>query len=226
VFIVVCQRKRVPGRRSQPERAQIAAAAAIALTIALAACGEKSEPDLSDLPPPPTQTTITPSTTTSGEQTTSTTTKPAEPQRANGPAAAVHAYVEALSAGNGRRVCGLLAPGALDEIKLPKPNPKCDVALDRSIGYHDSKGPPAFNSATVKRTKTQQKGARAKVVAKIVTKYVSQRRPSTDDDIVYMKRSRAGWLILQPSATLYRAVGLEPPLSALKPPPGFLTFSD
>jgi hypothetical protein len=58
----------------------------------------------------------------------------------------------------------------------------------------------------------------------VITRYEVERKPSTDDDIVYMKRSRAGWLILQPSATLYRAIGVEPPLSALRPPSGFLTF--
>ena len=83
----------------------------------------------------------------------------------------------------------------------------------------------ACGTATVRRVKVAQKGARAKVVATVVTRYVSQRRPSIDDDIIYLKRSRAGWLILQPSATLYRAVGLEPPISALKPPAGFLTFN-
>jgi hypothetical protein len=96
--------------------------------------------------------------------------------------------------------------------------------MDRSIGYHDPKGPPAFESATVRRVKVRQRGARSKVVATVITRYEAQRRPSTDDDIIYMKRSRAGWLILQPSTTLYRAVGLEPPLSALRPPAGFLSF--
>ena len=200
---------------------------ALALAIGLAACGEKPEPDVSELPPPPATTTsvAAPTTTTSTGQTSSTTatTKPAP--TGPRPASTVRAYVAALSSGNGKRVCGMLAPGALDEIKLPKPNPKCDVALDRSIGYHDPKGPPAFKSATVRRVKVAQKGARAKVVATVVTRYVSQRRPSIDDDIIYLKRSRAGWLILQPSATLYRAVGLEPPISALKPPAGFLTFN-
>jgi hypothetical protein len=133
----------------------------------------------------------------------------------------VRAYIAALSAGDGAKVCARLAPGAIDELKLPKPSPKCEVALDRSIGYHDPKGPPAFKSATVRRVKIQQQGGRAKVVATVITRYVSQRRPSTDDDIIYLKKSRAGWLILQPSATLYRAVGLEPPISALKPPAGF-----
>jgi hypothetical protein len=136
----------------------------------------------------------------------------------------VREYVAALSAGNGKRVCRLFAPGALDEVELPKPNPRCDVAMDRSIGYHDPKGPPAFDSATVRRVQVRQKGARARVVATVITRYASQRRPSTEDDIVYLKRSRAGWLILQPSATLYRAVGLEPPLSALRSPAGFLNF--
>jgi hypothetical protein len=215
----------VPGRLSKPKSLQIAAALALALT--LAACGEKSEPDLSDLPPPSATTTTmqvpTTTTSTSSGQTSTTTTTPAE--TGPRPASTVRAYVAALSSGNGKRVCSLLAPGALDEIKLPKPSPKCDVALDRSIGYHDPKGPPAFESATVRRVKVEQKGARAKVVATVVTRYASQRQPSTDDDIVYMKRSRTAWLILQPSAILYRAVGLEPPVSALKPPSGFLTFN-
>jgi hypothetical protein len=135
----------------------------------------------------------------------------------------VRAYVAALNAGDGKRVCDLFAPGALDDVRLPRPSPECDVELDRSIGYHDPKGPPAFESATVRRLKVRQQGARAKVVATVIIRYESQRRPSTDDDIIYLKRSRAGWLILQPSATLYRAVGLEPPLSALKPPAGFPT---
>ena len=139
----------------------------------------------------------------------------------NLPAAVVRAYVHELSAGNGARVCALLAPGAIDEIKLPKPNRRCDLALERSIGSHSRKGPPAFKSAKVRRTKVSQRGSRAKVVATVVTTYAAQRRPSTDDDIVYLKKSRAGWLILQPSATLYRAVGLEPPIAALKPPAGF-----
>jgi hypothetical protein len=193
--------------------------------FALAACGEKSEPDVANLPPP-TTTTASPAepttTTPNGQTTTDATTTPAP--TGPRPAATVRDYVAALSAGNGKRVCNLFAPGALDEVKLPRPNPKCEVAMDRSIGYHDPKGPPAFDSATVRRVKVRQKGARARVVATVITRYKAQRRPSTDDDLVYLKRSRAGWLILQPSATLYRAVGLEPPLSALRPPAGFLGF--
>jgi hypothetical protein len=209
------------GRRIRPKNLQIAAMLALAATFALGACGEKSEPKLSDLPPPTAQTTtVTPGTTatTTG---TSTTTQPTNPGKPKTPGATVRAYVASLSAGDGAKVCARLAPGAIDELKLPKPNPKCEIALDRSIGYHDPKGPPAFKSAAVRRVKVQQQGARAKVVATVVTRYALQRRPSTDDDLVYLKRSRAGWLILQPSATLYRAVGLEPPLSALKPPAGF-----
>ena len=217
----MCQRKRVTGRRTSRKRTQRAALlASIAALLAFAGCGEKSEPDVANLPPPTATTTSAAeptTTTTSNGQATTTPTAPTGPR----PAATVRDYVTALSAGNGKRVCDLFAPGALDAVKLPKPNPDCEVALDRSIGYHDPKGPAAFKSATVRRVKVQQKGARAKVVATVVTRYVSQRQPSTDDDIVYMKRSRAGWLILQPSATLYRAVGLEPPLSALKPPAGF-----
>jgi hypothetical protein len=197
------------------------AAALIAAVLALAACGEKPEPKLSDIPPPPTSTATAPTTTTTTTGTGTTTTQPTQPSRPATPAASVRAYVAALSAGDGGKVCARLAPGAIDQLKLPKPSPKCDVALDRSIGYHDPKGPPAFRSASVRRVKVQQQGARARVVATVVTRYASQRRPSTDDDIVYLKPSRAGWLILQPSTTLYRAVGLEPPLSALKPPAGF-----
>src|SRR5262245_19772940 len=51
-FIVLWQRKWMAGRRTQPRMLQIAALVALAAAFALSACGEKSEPDLSDLPPP------------------------------------------------------------------------------------------------------------------------------------------------------------------------------
>jgi hypothetical protein len=206
----------MPGRRSSRKNLQIAAILAVVSSIALAACGEKSEPDLSDLPPPPKPTTTSlPTTTTSG-----TTTTPVPPSGPT-PGQTVRVYIAGLSNGKGGAVCRVLAPGAIDDLKLPKPNPQCDVAVSRSIGYHDPKGPPAFKSAKVRRTKVDKKGSRAKVTATVVTTYEQARKPSTDDDVIYLKKSRAGWLVLKPSVIFYRAVGLEPPISALKPPPGF-----
>jgi len=208
----------MPGRRSSRKNLQIAAILAAASSFALAACGEKSEPDLSDLPPPPKTTTSLPTTTTT--TTSGTTTTPVPPTGPT-PGQTVRVYVGALSSGKGGAVCRVLAPGAIGEIKLPRPNPNCDVAVSRSIGYHDPNGPPAFKSARVRKVRVDQMGSRAKVTATIVTTYERARKPSVDDDVIYLKKSRAGWLVLKPSAIFYRAVGLEPPISALKPPPGF-----
>jgi hypothetical protein len=219
------------GRESLPEDAQIAPltrraavfVAALGTAVALSACGEKPEPDLAELPPPPAAPTTT---TSTAQPPTTTTTTPAPPgprppdkPRAT-PAGSVRTYVAALDRGDGAAVCQLLAPGALEALRLPEPNPSCEKALDRSIGHRDPKGPPGFEGAKLRRTRAVKRGSRARVVATVVTSYAGGGRPSTDDDIVYLKRSRAGWLILQPSAVLYRAVGLEPPLSALKPPSG------
>lgn len=56
-------------------------------------------------------------------------------------------------------------------------------------------------------------------MATVVTTYADDREPSIEDDVVYLRREGGRWLIEQPSATLYRAIGTaEVPPQVLSPP--------
>ena len=62
-------------------------------------------------------------------------------------------------------------------------------------------------------------GDRARVTATVNHTFSDRKYSSVEEDVVYLERLVAGWRILQPSATLYRAVGYpEPPLRAFTPP--------
>ena len=195
----------------------------------LAGCGEKEEPDLAQLPPASTTSTTatsttTPPTTTTGGQTT--TTGGGDNQTGSGAGAreraaveTVRDYVGALDAGDGTRVCSLLVPGALEGVDLPFSRGGCGPSLDRSIGYRDPRGLPVFDGAEVSRVRVRVKGDEARAVTTIRTKFADRAQPSIEDDVIYLVADRDRWLIAQPSAILYRAVGIaDVPPAVLSPP--------
>ncbi|HEX5955805.1 MAG TPA: hypothetical protein VFY37_07710, partial [Solirubrobacterales bacterium] len=133
----------------------------------------------------------------------------------------VRAYVAALDARDGERVCELIAPGALEELELPRPRAGCAAALEASIGYRDPRGLPVWEGAELARVASLElAGDTAKVVATVVTRFADRDEPSIEDDVVYLGRLGDGdrWWVSKPSATLYRAIGAEVPPSALTPP--------
>jgi hypothetical protein len=131
----------------------------------------------------------------------------------------VRAYVAALNARDGERACELIAPGALDELELPRPRPDCAAALEASIGYRDPRGLPVWEGAELARVASLElEGDTAKVVATVVTRFADRDEPSVEDDIVYLIRDNGDWVIAKPSATLYRAIGAEAPPALLAPP--------
>ena len=132
---------------------------------------------------------------------------------------AVRAYVVALDARDGQGACELIAPGALDELELPRPRAGCAAALEASIGYRDPRGLPVWEGAELARvTSLELDGDTAKVVATVVTRFADRGEPSIEDDIVYLTRDNGGWVIAKPSATLFRAIGAEAPPQVLTPP--------
>jgi hypothetical protein len=141
----------------------------------------------------------------------------------------VRRYVDALDHRDGAAVCDLLAPGALDAVKMPVARGSCAASLDASIGYRDPRGFPVWDRTKIlKLRKVEVDGPSAKVVVSIVTDFSDQGRdPSYEDDIVYLTRAggntgRSGtprWLVAKASSTLYRAVGTaDVPLAVLSPP--------
>jgi hypothetical protein len=133
----------------------------------------------------------------------------------------VRSFVAALDARDGERACALLAPDALRRIELPERRPGCAASLEASIGYRDARGLPVWEGAEVSQVgSVEVDGATAKVVATVVTRFADRDEVSIEDDVVYLERAGGGWVVAQPSSTLYRAVGIaDIPPSVLSPPP-------
>ena len=128
-------------------------------------------------------------------------------------------YVAALDARNGKRVCELLVPGAIHELKLPKREGSCAASVRASIGYEDPRGLPVWKHARVTRVSSKVGRNDARAVATVVTEFADRNEPSVEDDVIYLARSGRLWKIAKPSSTLYRAVGIaDVPPSVLSPP--------
>lgn len=214
-------------------RAVLATAiAAIAIAGALG-CGDDESPGA------PTVTVSLPqtSTTATGEAPTSTVPAPTasgEPD-GTGPAESatedprinalersaartVRAYFAALNARDGEAICELLAPGAIDAVELPLRRGSCGASVSASIGYRDPRGLPVWAGTEATALRVEINGNAAKAVVDIVTEF-ADREPSIENDIVYLTRAGADWLLAKPSATLYRAVGIaDVPVSVLAAP--------
>jgi hypothetical protein len=135
-------------------------------------------------------------------------------------AGVVRAYVAALSARDGRRACGLFAPGATAEVDFPRDRPGCAESLSASIGYRDPRGFPVYEDSRVARIGSVAiDGTDARVVATTVTQFAGDREPSVEDDVVYLSDLDRRWVIVKPSAALYRAIGVgNIPPSVIAPP--------
>ncbi len=132
----------------------------------------------------------------------------------------VGAYVVALNGRDGAAACGLFVPGALAEVDFPRDRGTCAASLSASIGYRDPRGFPVYDRSRVGRVPSVAiDGSEARVVATTVTHFAGNREPSVEDDLIYLQSQGGRWLIAQPSATLYRAIGVgDIPPEVLAPP--------
>jgi hypothetical protein len=138
-------------------------------------------------------------------------------------AAAVAAYLGALDRRDSRGVCGLMVPEALSRGGLAGRGRECASRLAASIGKAPRSGGPAWRRTTLVETKVERlSDERARVSATVTHRFSDRKYVSVEDDVVYLERAGARWLLAKPSATLYRALGYEsPPLRAFRPPPGW-----
>ncbi len=136
----------------------------------------------------------------------------------------VRRYIAALDAKNGGQLCGLFAPGALNEVELPRKRGDCASSLAASIGYRDPRGLPVWEAAELRNARVSEladDGRSATVIATVGTRFADRRQVSIEDDVIYLVRRDRSWAIAKPSATLYRAVGIaDIPPSVLAPPSG------
>ncbi len=121
-----------------------------------------------------------------------------------------------------REVCDAFVTGGLGVLDLPAERPTCPASMNASLGFESRGGLPVWASSEMtKDVSAQIDGDSARVVATVFTKYADVREPTIEDDIIYLSRVTDRWLVVKPSATLYRAVGIaDVPLEALEPPAG------
>jgi hypothetical protein len=133
---------------------------------------------------------------------------------------AVREYLDGIDARDGKRVCAVLAPGAIENLELPRERAGCETSLDASIGYRDPRGFPVFDRARVESVEDVTVGAgEARVTVTVVTRFADRDQPSIEDDLIYLVEIDGEWRVVKPSATLYRAVGKpEAPPEAIAPP--------
>jgi hypothetical protein len=133
---------------------------------------------------------------------------------------AAREYLDGIDARDGKRVCAVLAPGAIQNLELPRERAGCETSLDASIGYRDPRGFPVFDRARVESVEDVTVGAgEARVTVTVVTRFADRDQPSIEDDLIYLVEIDGEWRVVKPSATLYRAVGKpEAPLEAIAPP--------
>jgi hypothetical protein len=136
--------------------------------------------------------------------------------------AAVRSYLSAIDRRDGFSVCQVLAPGALEEVRLPRRGGGCAREVSASIG-HAEPGGPRWRSLRVDSVGPAELDPAtpglARVRATVVTLYRGGREPSIEDDLVYLKHAGTAWLVTKPSASFYRAIGArDVPLGALVAP--------
>ncbi len=136
---------------------------------------------------------------------------------------AARAYVEAINDRDGRELCEAFAPGARvpeKRLDLPVTRGSCSTSFRASFGFKGDDGQPVWASSEMTQdVSVEIDGDSARVVATVFTEYADVREPTIEDDIIYLSRATDRWLVIKPSSTLYRAVGIaDVPLSALQPP--------
>ncbi len=136
-------------------------------------------------------------------------------------AKAARDYVEAINARDGGEVCEAFEPSDPDELlELPAQRGSCGESFEASFAFKGKDGQPVWKSSELTGDVSAQiDGDSARVVATVFTKYADIREPTIEDDIIYLARSGQRWLVIKPSSTLYRAIGIsDVPLEALQPP--------
>ena len=99
---------------------------------------------------------------------------------------------------------------------LPRRRGGCRPSLRASIGTRPTNGGPAWRAPEIVELKPEALGGgRARVTTTVTHHFSDRKYVSVEDDVIYLERDGARWLIAKPSATLYRAVGYaQPPLRA------------
>jgi hypothetical protein len=150
-------------------------------------------------------------------------TRPAGADDARAIEATVQRYVEALNSDDGKVLCALFAPGALQGVPLPRRRGGCAQTLRASVGHPSPGGAPRWLGTKLVDADSVVlvRGGDGRLTGTVVHRFAGAREPSIEEDVIYLRRVADGWLLAKPSATFYRAIGArDVPITALTPPRG------
>lgn len=138
-------------------------------------------------------------------------------------AQAARDYVEVIDARRGRTLCNAFEPADIklqELLDVPEKRVTCAASFDASFGFEGEDGQPVWRSSEMTDdVSAQVDGDQARVVATVFTEYSDVREPTIEDDIIYLSKATGEWLVIKPSTTLYRAIGIaDIPIEALQPP--------
>lgn len=131
-------------------------------------------------------------------------------------------YIAAINARDGARICELLPPDVLRDLRPPVERGGCERQLSASIGYRDPRGFPVWKETTlngIEGTAIGRDLRSARLTAGIVTSFADRTEPSVESDVAYLERVAGRWRLAKPTGALYRAIGQpDIPPSVISPP--------
>jgi hypothetical protein len=133
----------------------------------------------------------------------------------------VKRYIAALNADDGKALCSLFAPDALEGVRLPERRAGCAQTLRASIGHPPPSGAPRWLATRLVDADSVVlvRGGDGRLTGTVVHRFAGAREPSIEEDVIYLRRAGGDWLLAKPSATFYRAIGArDVPITALTPP--------
>lgn len=148
-------------------------------------------------------------------------TRPAPASAREGIRRSIETYIGGLNARDGRAVCNVFAPGALDGFDLPRRTGGCAASVSASIGFAAPGGQPRWLGTRLVDSDSVVlvRGGDGRLTGTVIHRFRGTREPSIEEDVIYLRDTGGRWLIAKPSSIFYRAVGIgDVPLSALTPP--------
>ena len=121
-------------------------------------------------------------------------------------AATYKRYLAALNSGDGATVCQLLVPAGTEKLRPPAKRESCAEAVSDSIG-HPGPGGLRWRSAKLTGRPEVDRSKRTATLFVNVASTYTDGPTDAESGAVKLQRSGSDWLLTEPDAVLYHAIG-------------------
>jgi hypothetical protein len=124
----------------------------------------------------------------------------------SGPADAFRSYIDALNKHDGATVCQALEPTSIDKLRPPVKRETCAEGVTDSIGHARRNGSRWLSSEIKKGSRVRLDKDAATLTVDMEDKFTTETQLRWGQK-VRMQKSGDDWLLREPDATLYYAIG-------------------